>query len=68
MADPGGAEALEVPEFISPESRPYVRALLLHAAGMQRGKSDDPVCMSDLVSAAGPDGQLQYVHLVLAGR
>jgi hypothetical protein len=67
MSEAQGDPALLVPEFISTENKPYVEALLQHAARMKRGKDQDPVCMSDLVSAEGPDGQLQYVHLVLAG-
>jgi hypothetical protein len=69
MSEPKVASALEVPEFISKQNRLYVQALLEQAARMQRGKQNkDPVCISDLVSEEGPDGQqLQYVHLVLAG-
>lgn len=69
MSEPQGTVALEVPEFISKQNRPYVQALLQNAASMQRSKKNkDPVCMSDLVSEEGPDGQqLQYVHLVLSG-
>jgi hypothetical protein len=69
MLQAQGDPALVVPEFISTENEPYVKALLQHAASMKRGKTKDPVCMSDLVSeeTESPEGQLQYVHLVLAG-
>lgn len=73
MSERREAEALQVPSDLpatlnlSTKNVPYVKALLDHAIKAQLGRSDDPVCISDIVSAADEGPQLQYVHLVFAG-